>query len=462
MAAAPIDVGPAPTSRQHRSAIRWTLAGLALFFAISAVWPASRQLFPSSLPPLFVRWHPAIGPLLVVPVVLGIGLWFGLPRISRMKTPAFIAILVLFSWVFSETLAMQAGEARKFDRCCVVPGYAASLTSVLQRRDDYFNDVALVEAMGARNFAQRYPDIARPDATVLSIHSATHPPGAVLLEWALWRLSGRSLLAVAAALALMGALGVVAVAGLALELYGREASRTAAVLFATAPGVLLFSATSADAIFMTVTGLAIAALVRAPRSSGWALAAGALAALALAFTWGALALGPIGVGVALISLRQRPPGPIARRGLLVLAGLFLGWLALRLLVGVDLVADWGPAAHRQVAFVSHQRSYWYWLLGNVVAFLVVAGALNSGSIVAVTLARWRARRLGMETILWITLVLATLTGEFKGETDHNWLFMMPLAIAVAAAGTSIERLRGAAGAGLGQAGVTEVLFYTAW
>jgi hypothetical protein len=60
------------------------------------------------------------------------------------------------------------------------------------------------------------------------------------------------------------------------------------------------------------------------------------------------------------------------------------------------------------------------------------------------------------------LALTTLTGEFKGETDHNWLFLMPLAIAVAAAGRSADRLRGAVGAGLGQAGLTEVLFYTAW
>ena len=94
--AAPIDVGPTPTSGQYRSAIRWTVAGLALFFAISAAWPASRQLFPSNLPPLLVRWHPAIGPLMLVPAALGIGLWFGLPRILRMQTPAFLAVLALF------------------------------------------------------------------------------------------------------------------------------------------------------------------------------------------------------------------------------------------------------------------------------------------------------------------------------------------------------------------------------
>ena len=44
---------------------------------------------------------------------------------------------------------------------------------------------------------------------------------------------------------------------------------------------------------MTVTGVAVAALVRAPRSDAWAIGAGALAAFALAFTWGALAV-PIG------------------------------------------------------------------------------------------------------------------------------------------------------------------------
>jgi methylthioxylose transferase len=433
-----------------------------VFFAISWAWPASRQLFASNLPPLFVRWHPLVGPLLAVPVALGIGLWLFLPRLMRMRTLGFVLVLVLFAWVFAETLAMQAGQARKFNRCCVVSGYAASLTSVLQRPDDYFHDVSLVQAMGARNFAQRYPDIASADTTALSIHSATHPPGAALLEWALWRLSGRSLLAVAMALAMIGAFGVVVVRALALELYGLESSRIAAVLFATAPGVLLYSATSADAIFMTVTGLALMALVRAPRSSSWAFAAGGLAALALMFTWGALALAPIGLGVALISLRRWPAILIARRALAVLIGLVFGWAALLLITGVNLVADLGPAAHHQITFVSHQRSYWYWLGGNVFAFLFVAGAWNCGSLVAITAARWRSRRPGMETVLWATLALTTLTGEFKGETDHNWLFLMPLAIAVAAAGRSADRLRGAVGAGLGQAGLTEALFYTAW
>jgi hypothetical protein len=419
-------------------------------------------LFPSNLPPLFVRWHPLVGPLLAVPVALGIGLWLSLPRLTRMKTPMFIFVLVLFSWVFAESLAMQAGQARTFNRCCIVPGYSASLTTALQRPDDYFHDVALVQQMGSRAFARSYPQIASADVSALSTHSTTHPPGAALLEWAIWRLAGRSVLAVAMILALIGVLGIVAVRALALELFGPDASRVAAVLFAAAPGVLLFSATSADAVFMTVTAFALAALVRAPRSSGWALVAGMLATLAIAFTWGALALGPIGLGVAWISSRRLPVGLIVRRALLVLVGMVVGWATLVLLTGVNLLADLGPSRHHMNTFVSYQRSYWYWLAGNVFAFLFVMGVWNCGSLVAVTAARWRAHRPGIETFLWVTLVLLTLPGEFKGETDHNWLFLMPLAIAVAASGTSLEKLRGASAAGLGQAGLTEVLFYTAW
>ena len=451
-----------PAAPDRRVTLALTAAGFAAFFLLSWAWPAARQIFPSNVPPLFVRWHPLVGPLLLVPVAMGAGLWLLLPKLMRLPRARFLVILVMFTWLFAETLAMQSGRARTFNNCCVEDGFAASLTTVLQRPEDYFHDVSLVQRLGPREFGRRYPTIVRTDAQGLSIHSGTHPPGASVLEWAMWRLTGRSTLAVAILIALIGALGVLPAQAIAGELYEERTARVAAVLFACAPGVLLFSATSGDAIFMTLTGVAMAALVRAPRSDAWAIGAGALSAVALAFTWGALALFPVGLGVALLGLRDHAPKTIIRRVGLAVAGLAAGWLIIRSLTGIDLIADFAPAVHRQVTFLTYRRSYVYWSLGNVVAFLFVVGVVNTGSIVSSTVTRWRERRPGMETVLWATLALTSISSVFKGETDHNWLFFMPLAIAVSAGAVVEAELRVGVAAGLGQAVLTEALFYTGW
>jgi hypothetical protein len=202
--------------------------------------------------------------------------------------------------------------------------------------------------------------------------------------------------------------------------------------------------------------------VRAPRSDRWALATGALTALALCLTWGALSLGIVGIGAGLIALRDRrvSAGALLRRGALAVGSLIVAGLLIRLVTGIDLVADFGPTRVLQEAYLTYDRSYWYWLVGNVAALLITAGIGHTALLVAVTRDRWRERRPGMETVLWVTLLVLSVGGEFKGETDHNWLFLLPLLIAVAAEAT--DRVRGVAAAGLAQAVGTEVLFYTAW
>ncbi|MDP9298125.1 MAG: hypothetical protein M3O98_05590 [Actinomycetota bacterium] len=102
------------------------------------------------------------------------------------------------------------------------------------------------------------------------------------------------------------------------------------------------------------------------------------------------------------------------------------------------------------------------MLGDIVAFLFVLGVVNTSSLIAATVSRWRERRPGVETALWVTFGLASVSGVFKGETDHNWLFFAPLAIAVAASAQPERAVRGSVAAGLGQAALTESLFYTAW
>jgi hypothetical protein len=437
-----------------------TAVALFAFIAISQLIPAARLHFPSNLPPLFLRWDPMVGPGVIAPGVLAIVGVAAAPRLLELPAWRLLAVLVVFAWLLAMTLAVQAGEAKTFQRATLPGGTSTALTAVLQRDSDYYGDVPLIDRLGPHRFAERFPELDRIHTTTLATHSTTHPPGAPLFAWVLSRLTGGSLLAVAVLYVLIGAVGVLPTYAIARELSGERTAKVAAMLFACSPGLLIYSATSEDIVFMTATAAAAAALVRAPRSDRWALATGALTALAMCVTWGALSLGIVGVGAGLIALRTQPARAVIRRGLLAVASLVVSLLAIRLLTGIDLLADFGPTRVRQEAYLTYDRSYGYWLLGNLAAFLIAVGIAHTALLVGVTRDAWRERRPGMETVIWVTLLLLSVGGEFKGETDHNWLFLLPLVVAVSADAT--DRVRGIAATGFAQAIGTEILFYTAW
>jgi hypothetical protein len=413
---------------------------------------------------MFLNWNPFLGPQIVIPLALAGAFLLLAPRILRLQLPVFLATLIAFSWLFAVTLATQSGHIRTFDGSRLPAGDAAILSAPFERRSEYYAAVPIIERMGPRTFADRFAELDVPHTSTLPTHVTTHPPGGALFLWVLSELTGGSVLAVSLLVTLIGGLGVLPTYAIAREICGEDAARTAALLFACSPGVIIFSATSMDVVFMTVVAAAGAAVVRAPRSAAWALAAGTGTAVALCFTWGALGLGVVGVGVGLIVVRDGMAfRVVATRGLLAVAGLVGTGLAIGLLTGIDLVGSYGPTYDRQTHYLTYQRSAVYWLVGNVVAFLISAGIAQTSLLVAETKRRWRERRPGFETVVWAALVASTLTMAFKGETDHNWLFWVPfLAVAAAPAATSVGDLRSAAGGGIGQAVVIEALFYTGW
>jgi len=449
------------SARSARPPYVATGAVLLGFVAVSYYVPWSRVHFPADFPPLFLNWYPLVGPELVVPLALGGTLILVLPRLARSSVPVLLAVLIGFSWLFSVTLAVESGHIRTFRGCCLPGGAGAIISAPFERRSEYYAAVGLVDELGPRGFAERYPELDRSSVHVLPLHVTTHPPGAPLFLWALSRAMGGSVLGVALVVVLVGAVGVVPTYAIAREGYGGPAARIAAVLYAVSPGVLVYSATSMDVVFMTVIAVGIAFLIRAPRSAAWAAAAGAMTAVALCFTWAALVLGPIGLGVGILAIRRGVPfRGVARRGLVAVAAFVAAVIAARLAVGIDLPASYARAVVRQTHYLTYRRSYPYWVVGNVVALLITAGLANTALLVAETRKRWRARDPGLETVLWAALALTSLASVFKGETDHNWLFFVPLAVTVAAAAT--ERIRGPVAANLAQAVATEVLFYTGW
>jgi Dolichyl-phosphate-mannose-protein mannosyltransferase len=472
--------GPAGAARPPYVA---TLAAAAGVLALSRLLPSARTMFPSDLPPLFARWEPLVGPEILLPVALGGVLVAGLPRLFRAGRAAFLVALVAFGFLFAVTLAVQSGRVRTIDGCCDPGGPAAILTAPMVRPTDYLANVPLMDRIGVREFDRRYAEMDRPALGLLTLHASTHPPGPLLLLWGLSHLFGNRVLPIALTVVLIGSAGVVPTYFVAGELYGERAARVAAVLFACSPAIALYVATSVDAVFMAVVALALAAVVRAPRSTGWAAAAGVLAGLALGFTWGATVLGPIGVGVGLLAMarHRQERARVALRGLVAAAALAAFVALLHPLLDLNLVSCFRQAVHVQLRYRTFEgRPYRYWVWGNLAAFLITVGIANTALVVAETRRRWAARRPGFETVLWAALVLGSTVGMFRGETDHIWQIFVPAFVSVAAAAivrrhpgpepgertrgaeAPVAGTRGAAVAGLGQAVLTEALLFTNW
>lgn len=452
---------PETSEARVRPAYLKTLLVLACFFAVSAVWPASRLHFPSQLPPLFLRWQPGVGPLIVWPIaIIAVGVWL-IPRLKAMRPAPMLAILVILSFALSVGIAAESGIVKRWYR-----GGHASVSRIvgapLVRFDQYFMNVQTVESMGPFEYAKEFPSLDARGSDVLTLHTGTHPPGAAISLWVLWRLVGRSASGTAFLETLVGVSTLVATYLIALEMRGKDAARRAAILFAFCPGVLVYSTTSTDAIFMAVVGWATVALVRAHRSMGWAVTTGVLCFAATFVTWGALLLSLfVGVGLLIYHCKASAESKrAALHGAAAAIGSFLFLLLVCRLLGIDLIADFRVNSWKVVSNVSFDRSHLYWAFGNLVAFLVTLGIANTAILVARTRQALAERALCFESILWGALILTSVSGSFRGETDHNWLFFIPLALAMSGGQEVEERLPAAAGGG--QALLTEVLFYTAW
>ena len=152
-------------------------------------------------------------------------------------------------------------------------------------------------ALGALDFGPRFfLDRFAETVPALPVHAAGHPPGLLLTLYALGIDSPAGMAALC--------IGAGALSGPLAYLVGRQVldergARVAALLLALAPGALLFGATSADAVYLTL-GL-LAAWPLAARS--WrARAAGAVAlAVASFFAWSLLA---VGAWAAIVTLRR--------------------------------------------------------------------------------------------------------------------------------------------------------------
>jgi hypothetical protein len=280
----------------------------------------------------------------------------------------------------------------------------------------------------------------------LPVHAAGHPPGMLLTLYALGISSPGGMAALCIG---VGALSVPLAYPVGRRLLDERRARVATLLLAFAPGALIFGATSADAVYLTLGMLAAWPLT----TRSWRpLGAVILAAVSL-FSWSLLA---VGAWAAIIAWRREGLRAALSLSALCAVALLAFYAALYGLSGYDPIGTLRATEDVYRAGIASLRPYSYWVLGSPSAFLLVLGlpilwyalrSLAAGQTVAFA--------------IFAVLAFAALMGFTKAETERIWLFLAPFVCLAAAAGPSL-RLRPVLALLAVQALAYELVFDTIW
>jgi methylthioxylose transferase len=284
----------------------------------------------------------------------------------------------------------------------------------------------------------------------LPVHVAGHPPGLMLTIDALGLTApgGLAALCIAAA-AMVPALTY----ALARTLLPELRARAAGALAVASPCLLLFGATSADAVYAAL-GTATAALLASRRAQLRAGGAVLLAVSAL-FSWALLAIGAWATVLAWRREGLRSATILATGCAVAVVALNGGLAAVSGYDPLGTLAATGDVYRNSLAQI---RPYWFWVVGSPVAWGVMTGLAIAGGALASA-----ARLQPAAVALAVVIAVAALAGFTKAETERIWLAFVPLAcVAAAEAGLLERRARLVLATLVAQAIATQVLFDTVW
>jgi len=359
---------------------------------------------------LSVWWSTAALPV-VAAVVAGV---LALHR-SAVGWPVRVAASAVLLFVLALATSAMAGGP-------------AAWAAPFQDAGEYPHGVGLVASVPA--FLRHFPELV----PALPFHARAHPAGAMVLYALLGRLwpglGGAAVLTVA-----IGALGAGAVAGLARDELGDDGGRLALALWVLSPVVVLYTATSADAVFALVLASSALAADRGlrRRSVAWTLAGGAGLWASSILTYSAVLLLAFLLVRAAGGLRQ-DPGWVARWAALTAATVLALAGLLALATGYDVVAA-VRAGHAAYAAApgSAGRSWLLYLAGDPVAFGAMLGLPLLAALAARAAAVVRERAwTSFDAAALALLVAGSAWGFSKAEVERIFLFMAPLLLVPAA------------------------------
>lgn len=415
----------------------WLGGGIAAFVLISKIFLQGLDESAAGIPPFYARWdyfdiaignlaNPAVLMLLLAGVTgLVIGWLF-----FKKKTFSVWVLILLVGLSFALTFFIGNLDVDLITG----PNLGESITQVVTVRFtnnmEYYASLNRIEPGTFTNYLEAMP--------ALSPFAREHPPGPLLFLWLLSQL-GLNIFGTSLAVALMGSLTLIPIFYAVKELFGGGPAKIAAILFIFVPGVILYSLTSMDIVFMFFAALAVALFIIALARANlfWSLLFGLSLIVAFYMSFTTIFILPFLVLLFLFNLKT-----ITRPWLkaVIMLGSFGGiYYLMMLLLNYNAyeVAQKSLAlqAESRVAAVAEGRTriYAYHLFGNIVNFFVFLG-LPLFFLVAKGL-KFIIRSIKRYKSAYSLLLCATITwvawdifGITYGEVARIWLLLIPIFI----------------------------------
>jgi hypothetical protein len=399
-------------------------AGLFVFDLLSALSKVAKRGIAATAPPVYGFYRPMFTKWGLIAVGMGFVAAvasYVIARRERIRSSFFVISACAFLFSFAASIAIIGGDPKRF----VDP-----LLRV-KRSADYIADVPLMRHYGLRGFMSAYPHLF---PQLKSVHSRTHPPGAIAFLSYLGRISPHHLIPRALVLAAISCMVLIPTYFIARKVAGQRAAVFAVMLLAVAPAPALFTFLSMDAVYATLLATAAAILV-------WGLGKGGRPRVAFV---GGLVLGLVSVMTYAVSfiavfavlwgvVVRRPWKETVRLLLFALAGGVIAVGLLWAILDFNLIASYRASLNH----IPHVplRSYPYWIFGNPAVWLTFAGV----PIAALMMLELIERRPLYLIALFIPLLVGDLAkGVFPGETERIGQFAYPFI--ATAAGASLVRL----------------------
>lgn len=364
------------------------------------------------------------------------------PRSLRWSQPTAVHAAFLFTLFLVLGLALAAarrgpsGWSHVFE---LGPGGS------FEAKNEYLPGLSALEP-GVWFFLDRFAEMVPS----MPVNVGGHPPGLMLLIH-LFDLEtpGRLAAFCIAAAAACAPLTYLLARNL---LDGEARARAAGLLVCFSPVILLFGVTSADAVYAAAGLLAALGLVARRRSLR--VLGCAVFAFATLGNWALLA---IGAWAAIVAWRREGIGPAAALAAGCAVAVFVLNLALALGYGYDPIGTLIATEGLYRNSIASVRPYWFWALGSPVAWAVMLGP----PIVAAALVA--AVRMNPAALaLAVVVLIASVMGFTKAETERIWLPFAVLACVAAAAVLPLRWMRATLAVLSVQAIVAELLFDTVW
>ncbi|MBI5728702.1 MAG: hypothetical protein HY983_00445 [Candidatus Magasanikbacteria bacterium] len=290
------------------------------------------------------------------------------------------------------------------------------------------------EYTGALPFIKDAPDFLRNFISLiprLPVHVQLHPPGYPLVLYGWQQFFSVGLLGMAVLLIMTASLSFIPIFYVAERWRGGKEARSIISMMVFSPALVLFSATSVEAIFVAVVSYAlVAAFFGWKEKMSWSVAAGVFMALGVLGNFLFLLLGPCFLAFIVYLIRTAPADKwkIILRVILSGASFLTVFVILWLLTGYSPVTNFFIARSYNSALVESNFSsllvYFGYMFMNVLEFGFYFGI----PLLVVFIRQWPESF--QKSALWFKFGLFNLTfflivGIFQGEVGRIWLFIVP-------------------------------------